>query len=73
MTLVFRGGGLGGRGASLRKEEAEMGTGPGSSAHSVCSLQALQCLWQVWEAAKWGCGFRPQQRVWASSLTQVFS
>lgn len=38
MTLVFRAGGLGGRGASVREEEAEMGTGPGSSAHSVCSL-----------------------------------
>lgn len=41
MTSVFRAGGLEGRGASLRKEEAEMGTGQGSSAHSVWGLWAL--------------------------------
>lgn len=38
MTAVFRAGGLGGGGGSPRKEEAEMGTGPGSSAHSVWGL-----------------------------------
>lgn len=38
MTSVFRAGGQGGRGVSLRKEEAAMGTGPGSSAHSIWGL-----------------------------------